>query len=77
LSITSLAVRSIQHGYGSHLLYFDTTSADINNQHTDDNIELQETEIQKHTFSTTNLPTFWCHTKWKSIRVPWLFSHRS
>jgi len=31
-------------------IYFDTTSADINNHHTDDNIELRESEIQKHTF---------------------------
>jgi len=51
------------------LSYFDTTNADINNHHTDDNIEFEESEIQEHTFSTTNLHTFWCHTKWKGIRV--------
>jgi len=44
-------------------IYFDTASASISKQHTDDNIELKGCEIQKHTFSTTNLPTFWCHTK--------------
>ena len=42
-------------------------SADINNQHTDDNTELQESEIHKHTFRTTHLHTFWCHTKWRRI----------
>jgi len=39
-------------------IYFDTASAGINNQKTDDKIELQASEIQKHTFSTTNLHTF-------------------
>jgi len=34
--------------------YFDNTTADINNQHTDSITELQESEIQKHNFSTTN-----------------------
>ena len=56
-----------QHGYKSH--YVDTASADINNQHTEDNTELQESGIQKHTFSTTNLHTFWCHTKSKGIPI--------
>jgi len=55
-------------------IYFDTASGGINNQHTDDNIELRECEIQKHTFSTTNLHTFWCHIKWKGIPVSLNFS---
>jgi len=46
---------------------FDTTSADINNQHTDDIAEFQESG--KHTFITKNLHTYWCHTKWKGTRV--------
>jgi len=61
-------------------IYFDTASAGINNQYADDDIELQESEIQKHTSSTTDLHTFWCHTKWKGILVspnlPLLFSRR-
>jgi len=62
-------------------IYVGTTNADINNQHTDVMIEVQESEIQKHTFSTTKLQTFWCHAKWKgipvSLHLPWRLSRRS
>jgi len=40
---------------------FDTTTADRNLRCVDDMSELQESEIQKHTFSTTNRHSFWCH----------------
>ena len=40
---------------------FDTANADVNNPYLDDIIELQESAVQKHTFSTTDLHTFWCH----------------
>ena len=39
---------------------YDTTTADINSPYTDDIIELQESEVKKHDFNTTNLQTFWC-----------------
>ena len=60
---------------------FISASADPNNQHTDDNIKLQENEIKKHTFSKTDLHALWCQTKWKGIHVslnlPSLFYRRS
>ena len=37
-----------------------TTTADINSPYTDDIIELQESEVKKRDFNTTNLQTFWC-----------------
>ena len=39
---------------------YDTTTADINSPYLDDIIELQESEVQKRNFNTTNLQTFWC-----------------
>ena len=39
---------------------YDTTTADINNPYTDDIIELQESEVKKGDFNTTNLQRFWC-----------------
>ena len=39
---------------------FDTTTADVNSPYTDDIIELQESEVKKGDFSTTNLQRFWC-----------------
>ena len=39
---------------------YDTTTADINSPYTDDIIELQESEVKKRDFNTTNLQTFWC-----------------
>ena len=39
---------------------YDTTTADINCPYTDDIIELQESEVKKHDFNTTNLQTFRC-----------------
>jgi len=38
---------------------FDIAMVDINHQDIDGIIELQECEIEKDTFSTTNLQTFW------------------
>ena len=40
---------------------YDTTTADVNSLYTDDIIELQESEVKKRDFNTTNLQTFWCH----------------
>ena len=40
---------------------YDTTTADVNSPYTDDIIELQESEVEKRDFNTTNLQTFWCH----------------
>jgi len=40
---------------------FDIAIVDINHQHIDGIIELQECEIEKDTFSTTNLQTFSYH----------------
>ena len=37
-----------------------TTTADINSPYTDDIIELQESEVKKRDFNTTNLQRFWC-----------------
>ena len=39
---------------------YNTTTADINSPYTDDIIELQESEVKKRDFNTTNLQTFWC-----------------
>ena len=39
---------------------YDTTTAAINNPYTDDIIELQESEVKKGDFNTTNLQRFWC-----------------
>ena len=39
---------------------YDTTTADINSLYTDDIFELQESEVKKRDFNTTNLQTFWC-----------------
>ena len=39
---------------------YDTTTADINSPYTDDIIELQESEVKKRDFNTTNLQRFWC-----------------
>ena len=39
---------------------YDTATADINSPYTEDIIELQESEIKKRDFNTSNLQTFWC-----------------
>ena len=39
---------------------YDTTTADINSSYTDGIIELQESEVKKRDFNTTNLQRFWC-----------------
>ena len=39
---------------------YDTRTADINSPYTDDIIELQESEVKKRDFNTTNFQTFWC-----------------
>ena len=36
------------------------TTADINSPYTDDIIELQESEVKKRDFNTTNLQRMWC-----------------
>ena len=42
------------------LFSYVTTTADINSPYTDDIIELQESEVKKRDFNTTNLQRFWC-----------------
>ena len=39
---------------------YDTTTADISSPYTDDIIELQESEVKKGDFNTTNIQRFWC-----------------
>ena len=45
---------------GRSVIFFDTTTADINSPYTVDIIELQESKVKKGDFNTTNLQRFWC-----------------
>ena len=61
--------RSFENYFSEHMQYpawvrepfsYDTTTADINSSYTDDIIELQESEVKKRDFNTTNFQRFWC-----------------
>jgi len=61
-------------------IYFDTTSAHINNQHTDDNIVLQESKIHKaclqHNKSSYVSVPYQMEGYPMSLNLPSLFSRR-
>ena len=40
---------------------FDVATADVNDEHLDEIIELQQSQLQQQLFSAATLSTFWCH----------------
>ena len=50
----------MQSCMGTSTFSYYTTRADKNSPYTDDIIELQESEVKKLDFNTTNLQRFWC-----------------
>ena len=40
---------------------FDVATADVNDEHLDEIIELQQNQLQQQLFSAATLSTFWCH----------------